>query len=431
MHRQSIAVLALVICYALRTHAQDSTIIVLDHAAGAFVEVYTSRDGIRETIPARNMSGLGGTAITVRTDNPVRIVLRNFPTALWDASASTKEFDSPDYDLYNGLLDAIKPYAADAPLLLGFTVLDRDGPPELATVKVTAFRDSITSLRSITMWKVRRLSVSEQISADETAAIRRFAASCLGGTSARPRLKFLDSLAAWYDSLGRVKVTKEVTDLREQSKALLTKATQLERALIRLSALDNTTAVKLSARTSWKAGVSATLTIASSEVMGFAGLDTTLSRFSITLLPSPLVRPMSALAVLWWSGEDFQSYTTDRTTSGYAIRASKDDISHFSQGLSFGLAWRFLDFRDVKDKGIALSIPELMVNPFDSFRAIGLGVGASYAFFKISVGALWIRNTALDGQHAGDVLADPALLKIAPAYTPRFFVSLGLYNVSL
>jgi hypothetical protein len=85
----------------------------------------------------------------------------------------------------------------------------------------------------------------------------------------------------------------------------------------------------------------------------------------------------------------------------------------------------------VKDKGLALSVPELIVNPFDSFRGIGVGVGASYAFLKLSTGALWIRNTVLDGHSAGDVLADPALLKTMPAYTPRFFISLGLYNVSI
>lgn len=420
--------------FALSTvnlHAQDSTVIVLDHAAGAFVEAYAVHGGAHTALRARTIGGIGSAAITVRTDDPVKVVLKNYPTALWDTKAVTKEFESADYDLYEGLLTALKPYAVDAPIIFGLGALEREGPPELATVKVTAFRDSIVALRSITMWRVRQLSLSEGLSAQEIAATRRFAAGYLGGTSARPRLKLLDSLAVWYDSLGHAKVTKDVNDLREQSKALLTKATQLERALIRLSTIDNSAEVNLYARTTWKAGITATVSIISSEVMGFAGLDTTLSRYSITLLPSPLVRPMSALAVLWWGGEDFQSFSTERQTGGYVIRASKDDISHYAQGLSFGLVWRFLDFRDVKDKGIAISVPELIVNPFDSFRGIGVGVGVSYAFAKLSVGSLWIRNTVLDGQHSGDILADPALLRTMPAYTPRFFISLGVYNVSI
>ena len=411
------------------TRAQDSTIIVIDHAAGAFVEAYRVHDGIREPVPAIDISGIGSPAITVRTADPVKVVLRNYITALWDARVATKEIESPEYELYRGLLDAVKPYAAELPLLLGITGTERE-VPELATLKVTAFRDSIASLRATTMWNVRRLSVTASLTTEEINATRRFAAQYLGGTAARPRLRFLDSLAVWYDALAGARVTKDVSDLREQSKAILTKATQCERALIRLGSIDNTTALNLYARSSWKAGVGATVTIASSEAMAFAGLDTTLSRYSITVLPDPIARPMSALAVIYWAGDDFRSYSTERTGSGYTIRATKASIARWSQGISFGVAWRFLDFRDVKDKGLAISVPELIVNPFESFRAIGVGVGASYAFAKLSVGALWIRNSALDGFNNGDILADPTLLRTRSVYSPRLFISLGVYNLS-
>ena len=409
--------------------AQDSTIVVIDHAAGAFVEAYQMRDGVRGTVTARDISGIGSPALTIRTADPVKVVLRNYVTAIWDARVATKEIESVEYELYQGLLDAIKPYAAEVPLLLGIATTDRE-VPELATLKVTAFRDSIASLRSNTMWKIRQLSLAESLSQEEIDATRRFAAQYLGGTSARPRLRFLDSLAVWYEALTRVHVTKDVSELRDQSKTILTRATQLERALIRLSTVGNSTDVHLYARSTWKAGISATVTIASSEAMSFAGLDTTLSRYSITVLPDPIARPMSALAVIYWAGDDFRSFATERVAGGYAIRASKDDISHWSQGISFGLAWRFLDFRDVKDKGLAISVPELIVNPFDSFRGIGVGVGASYSFAKLSVGALWIRNNVLDGHTTGDILADPTLLRTQPVYSPRFFVSLGVYSLS-
>jgi hypothetical protein len=425
----ALGITMLTIAGPLTALSQDSTIIVLDHAAGIFTQAYRTEGGVREAIGTRNIGGIGSPSITVRTSDPVKVVLKNYVNALWDARITTREFESADYELYQGLLDAITPYAVDAPLLLGIASTERE-VPELATVKVTAFRDSIVSLRATTMWKVRQLSLAESLTPDEIAATRLFAAQHLGGTSARPRLRFLDSLALWYEALGRVRTTKEVNDLREQSKALLTKATQLERALIRLSTIGSSAEVNLYARSTWKAGVSATLTIASSEAMSFAGLDTTLSRYSLTVLPDPIVRPISALAVIYWSGADFASYSTERSTSGYIIRSAKDDISHWTQGLSFGLAWRFLDFRDVKDKGLALSVPELIVNPFDSFRGIGVGVGASYAFLKLSAGGLWIRNTVLDGHSAGDVLTDPAMLTTMTAYTPRFFISLGLYNVS-
>ena len=427
-HAAIIAILAFV--GTITTRAQDSTIVVIDHAAGVFVDAYRSHDGRHEAIAARNISGIGTSSLTVRTSEPVKVVLRNYVTALWDARATTKEFESPDYALYEGLLEELKPYAADVPLLLGIVTADREGVPERATLKVTAFRDSVMALRATTMWKVRGLSLQDALTPEEIADTRRFAAAYLGGSSARPRLRLLDSLAVWYDSLGHARMTKEVSDLREQSKVLLTKATQLERALIRLSSIGTSAEVPLTVRSTWMKGVSATVTIVSSETMSFAGLDTTLTRYSITLLPDPLVRPMSALTVMYWSGTDFATYATGRQTGGYVIRSSKDDISHFSQGLSFGLSWRFLDFRDVKDKGIALSVPELIVNPFDKFRAIGLGVGVSYTFLKLSVGALWIRNTVLDGRSVGEMIDDPAALRTMSAYTPRFFVGLGIYNVS-
>jgi hypothetical protein len=142
------------------------------------------------------------------------------------------------------------------------------------------------------------------------------------------------------------------------------------------------------------------------------------------------MRPISALSVILWAGADFESYSTERVAGSSIIRAAKADISHWSQGLSFGLAWRFLDFRDVKDKGFAVTVPELLVNPFDSFRGVGVGAGVSYAFLKLSVGALWIRNTVLDGQTVGNVIADPASLMTRPAYTPRLFFSLGVYSVA-
>ena len=419
----------LLLAATITSRAGDSTIVVIDHAAGAFVDAYRVHDGARESFTARDIGGIGSPALTIRTADPVKVVLRNYVTAIWDARVATKEIESAEYELYQGLLDAIKPYAAEVPLLLGLASTDRD-VPELATLKVTAFRDSISSLRATTMWKVRNLSVAESLTQEEISATRQFAAQYLGGTSARPRLRFLDSLAVWYDALTRVKVTKDVSELRDQSRTILTRATQLERALIRLSTIGNSTEVNLYARSTWKAGISATVTIASSETMSFAGLDTTLSRYSITVLSDPIARPMSALAVIYWAGDDFRSYSTERVAGGYAIRASKDDISHWSQGISFGVAWRFLDFRDVKDKGLAISVPELIVNPFDSFRGIGVGVGASYSFAKLSVGALWIRNTALDGHSTGDILADPTLLRTQPVYTPRFFVSLGIYSLS-
>jgi hypothetical protein len=404
--------------------------VVIDQAAGVFVEMYRSNGGGREAIAARSISGTGTASLTVRTSDPVKIVLRNYITALWDTRTTTKEFESPDFALYEGLLEELTPYVVDAPLLLGIVTAEREGVPERATLKVTAFRDSVLALRATTMWKVRGLSLQDALTPEEIADTRRFAAAYLGGSSARPRLRFLDSLAVWYDSLGHARVSKEVSDLREQSKALLTKATQLERALIRLSSIGTNAEVPLTVRCTGLKGINANVTVVSSETMSFAGLDTTLSRYSITLLPDPLVRPMSALAVMYWSGADFAAYSTERQTGGYIIRASKDDISQFSQGLSFGLSWRFLDFRDVKDKGIALSVPELIVNPFDKFRAIGLGVGVSYAFLKLSVGALWIRNNVLDGLSVGDVINDPAALRTMPAYTPRFFVGLGIYNVT-
>jgi hypothetical protein len=36
----------------------------------------------------------------------------------------------------------------------------------------------------------------------------------------------------------------------------------------------------------------------------------------------------------------------------------------------------------------------------------------------------------LDGLSVGDVINDPAALRTMPAYTPRFFVGLGIYNVT-
>jgi len=54
--------------FALSTvnlHAQDSTVIVLDHAAGAFVEAYAVHGGAHTALRARTIGGIGSAADAV------------------------------------------------------------------------------------------------------------------------------------------------------------------------------------------------------------------------------------------------------------------------------------------------------------------------------------------------------------------------------
>jgi hypothetical protein len=429
--RKAAITAGLSLCALVSLHAQDSTFVTIDFSSRKITAAFsTSRDG-RETcsIPARDRGELGCQSLTLRPSNPTRIVLQHFNTALFDVTVSTSDIESPDIDQYKDLLKELKPYAGEVPIILNLLPKGKAFPPTLSE-RIANWRDSLAYLGTVCLWKVRALSLLDSLTKSEIASTQQFAASYLTTSDRRPRLRYLEYISALYDSLATDRNREEVGELTKQSQELLSKAHKLEAVLIRLYRIDNSLELTLDKQPSWKTGVKATVSISSSEVLKLADLDTVSAKFEITLLPHPVVRPISAVSIIYWAGEDFQKFSAEKQQNGYIVSASKDDVSPFTQALTFGVSWGFLDFRDVEDKGIALSAPELIVNPFDAFKGIGLGVSASCTFVKLSVGALWIKNTILDGKNVGDPLDDPSALKTMPVYRPRFFVGVGIYNIS-
>lgn len=141
--------------------------------------------------------------------------------------------------------------------------------------------------------------------------------------------------------------------------------------------------------------------------------------FEAALHPDWLIRPAVGLGLMWAKDARYPQFATkeeivEEKKKHRIIRSGEQDAT-WDYGLTLGTTWRGLDWRD--DWGGALWLPELTVNPSDNVRAMGVGVGFSLLkIVKLGAGVLWTRHTVLDGRSVGDLLDDPAELRVRNSY---------------
>ena len=147
--------------------------------------------------------------------------------------------------------------------------------------------------------------------------------------------------------------------------------------------------------------------------------------FTTTVNPDWLVRPALGLAFLTASGATYPKYGTKKAGDEVEVVQNAMQDSRFTYGLTLGLTWRGLDWRD--NNGWAVWAPELVVNPSTDVKAAGFGAAVSWKILKLGVGKFWTKHTALDGQVVGQHLPDADSLKTRDVYgRGEWYVSISV-----
>jgi hypothetical protein len=151
---------------------------------------------------------------------------------------------------------------------------------------------------------------------------------------------------------------------------------------------------------------------------------------AFTLLPQWKIRPAVGLSLLWADGATYPTFGTSKTSvmvDGMAVDrfeiVEKDlEDRRANYGLDLGLTSRAL----CSEKGNCPWL-DVIVNPSDDVRALGLGASYNFGIFKLGGGVLWTKHKELDGQSLGDLLEADGDLKTRDSYSgEEFYVSISV-----
>jgi hypothetical protein len=170
---------------------------------------------------------------------------------------------------------------------------------------------------------------------------------------------------------------------------------------------------------SWDKGRSFTLTVKPNPDPVLLRLATDESyTYKATLLPDWFVHPVLGLSLVYVRGAQFPKFGTMKLT-GDSVRivSTGSTDSRVTYGLSLGLSLRPLESGAFT--GLALVPIELVVNPTNDVKAIGIGAGLGYRLLRLSGGVVFVKHTVLDGQTLDQRLGSADALKLRDTYGRR------------
>lgn len=152
---------------------------------------------------------------------------------------------------------------------------------------------------------------------------------------------------------------------------------------------------------------------------------------AFTLLPQWSIRPTVGLSLLWADGATYPTFGTAKTSvmvddtavDRFEIVEKDLEDRRATYGLDLGLTARKL----CTESGNCPWL-DVIVNPSDDVRALGLGASYNFGILKIGGGVLWTKHKELAGDLAvGDLLESEGALKTRDSYSgEEFFVSLSV-----
>jgi hypothetical protein len=250
----------------------------------------------------------------------------------------------------------------------------------------------------------------------------------------RKALAVLISAVTQADNLSQNDVlTDPDEELLLEARKAMGDAESLRSAALRIESLAQRT---LEARSVWcseeypvsaSKGVTLTILVSGAKEADLAPLaDRPDFQLQVSLVPDWLARPALGLAFLYSPDSTFPKFGTSKDGEKFKIVRPDAQDSRFTYGLTLGLTWRGLDWR--QKYGAALWIPELTVNPSSDVRAVGVGVAFSWwKILKVGVGWLWTKHKVLDGLAETDRLDAAEDLRLRDSYPDgRWYLSISL-----
>lgn len=228
------------------------------------------------------------------------------------------------------------------------------------------------------------------------------------------------------------KVLAEGEKAIADNKKVLEDAYKVESVVISLMTAESTKVTPIE-KTSLEKGKTITLKITPSKALTFSSIEKDELEFKISVSPDWKIRPSAGLSLIYWTGDRFNKYLTVKENNKEKIVESSDQEPGLFYGLSLGLTYPGLDWRDFDGHGLTVWFPEIVLNPSTTdfkLKAAGLGIAVSYSSFKVSAGCVWIKGTVLDGQHADQVLENNEVLKTKDSFSPRWYLSVS-YSIWL
>lgn len=458
-----------VVCFLLTgsASAQQDVQINLQHAT----RIVTLQIG---NAPAQTFRR--GEAVRIPSGRPVKVSLVNSNSALYSCKVSQETIAVPELDTLKKFLTATGGYL---PLIArGIAGSGGPGIPAITTLDQAArgVEDQLAALDSLVdgstgLQRARRRVVSSlsvmrltpnSVDSGVPDSLRRWfkdsgrcvddcdnltypaellaAFDSLQGTvqqlkRANARAKPLEARALPED-LPRIKESlKAASDLLSAAEKALTSsqtvlldAYSLERIAVRTMKASSTVACDI-VDVSWDEGKRLTFNIsplAGDELKPIATRET--YEYKMDVLPRWKVRPTLGLTFLMAPRAEYPKYAASQADNTFRIVENGSQDSRFTYGLTLGLTYGPLDRRTTS--GWAVWLPELIVNPLDDVKAVGIGAGVSYGIVKLGFGRLFTRHTVLDDQRVDDRIPSAGDLRTRDTFgSGEWYVGIALIGL--
>lgn len=427
----------------------DGAVILVDHLDGSVIYCGKKVDD--------------GDQVRARVSKPIVVRVTNTNTALYAFDVSAEKVEAQEIEGLKSFLGALGPYLVELGHMRELTQPserpaktepDRDEALRALQESLLIIDQQILSLRRVEVETLRALESMARSQAPEpvATAARALCKSLMADLEEgmrcdddrlqariRPVKALLEALQQTAENLRKLeKAAKGVPNpdvdelLAAGAKALhdaadiLAEAYRIEGLARRaMLASDTWSSRPFSVSTSFGRRLSIAVSPRKTEELARLAFHEPIT-FTMTVQPDWLVRPAVGLAFLAAKDSTYPIYSTRESGDQFEIVQSDLQDSRFTYGLSMGLTWRGLDHRD--DRGFAVMLPEITVNPSDDVKAVGIGAGVTFwRIVKLGGGLLWTKHKALDGQAPGDMLAAEGDLRLKDAYgKPKWYLSLSL-----
>ena len=376
-------------------------------------------------------------------------------TALFEMTSKSKPVDAPEIADLNALFALLKPYATDLLTTQGWSPHEKSTTPSVIQSDIDAVATLVYGRGGL--WDTRMLVLASLL---EMSRPESSSAAAPGSTFVnREREELKKSLRAFpgdrvlvlpnqpdpplpacgndvYVLTLPASLTKalrqlasHVADPDAARDPALDDGRQLldgsEKLLTAAHRLDDLTRIATTACSVWQSdpfevtmakGLELTFTPAVRdlpEIRRIAGEAP--EAVTLTVLPDWTVRPAAGVALGFSPRSTFPTYATKKSGDQVVIVPKGHDDHRADYLFTLGLTYPILDGR-AKASHLTWWLPELMVNPSDKVRSLGIGTSVSWKFLKIGIGALWSKHDVLDGQLPGQLLDSAGDLATCGSY---------------
>ncbi len=178
----------------------------------------------------------------------------------------------------------------------------------------------------------------------------------------------------------------------------------------------------------WNTGRDFTIDVvpASSPLLARIATDEPFT-FKARLLPHWALRPTLGISLLYADDAVYRKF-------GSAKFGASDSVAVISTGtddqrLNYAVMLSLIAYENAHS-GFSIAPVEILANPIDQLKSIGVGAGIGYRLLRLGVGYVWFKHSELDAQTIGQHLSTADELATTDTYhSGKMYVSVSVTGV--